>query len=238
MAKRLTVRQQVEKLRKEGHVVKTYERSDGGIRVIELDGRKFDKSDSKGNDAVRKATGQSLSKRQRSQRKKANRAGLSESESKAVTEANRLLKKRGKKPIRRREVAKSKKKHGWKDTKKKIDNTVRHAAGLAYPANVDYWADACRRMGFDDLADILEKNRNAMTEERLRELIELFYKLHNGQVSEQEAGRVGTGLAKAGGREGAAIFNTVLKKSPGKGKGSGKGRSKGQGKNPWNRVIR
>lgn len=211
MAKRLTVRQQVEKLRKEGHVVRTYERKDGGIRVVSLDGVKFDRSGSEGNDAVRKLTRQSLSRAQRKQRRKANRAGLSVSESEFVRRANVELRKRQRKPIRRREVAKAKRRYGWKEAKAKIGNVLRHSLGLAYQANVDYWVEALRRMGWDALADRLEKNRDQMPDRRLRDMIELLYRMHNGQVSEHEAERLAGSIVFQGIREGKEMMAGIRK---------------------------
>lgn len=211
MAKRLTVRQQVEKLRKEGHVVKTYERSDGGIRVLSVDGMEFGRNSSKGNDMVRKLTGQSLSRAQRKQRRKANRAGLSVSESEFVRRANVELRKRQRKPIRRREVAKAKRRYGWKEAKAKIGNVLRHSLGLAYQANVDYWVEALRRMGWDALADRLEKNREQIPDRRLRDMIELLYRMHNGQVSEHEAERLAGSIVFQGIREGKELMAGIRK---------------------------
>lgn len=211
MAKRLTIRQQVEKLRKEGHVVRTYERKDGGIRVVSLDGVKFDKGSSEGNDAVRKLTGQSLSRAQRKQRRKANRAGLSVSESEFVRRANVELRKRQRKPIRRREVAKAKKRYGWKEARARIGNVLRHSLGLAYQANVDYWVEALRRMGWDALADRLEKNREQIPDRRLRDMIELLYRMHNGQVSEHEAERLASSIVFQGIREGKELMAGIRK---------------------------
>lgn len=154
----------VKELLNQGHRVGYITRADGGIRIYSVDGIKFSKSNSEGNNFARELADLNLTAKQYSQRRESGGVALKLSKArkiqrlpslsvrkadkartrkqkadlrKAVRKLNKLRKEQGQKafdPIKLRQRIR---RHGYGETLKSVKNIILRNAGIAYPRAVE-----------------------------------------------------------------------------------------------------
>lgn len=158
----------VKSLRSQGHRVGYVTRADGGIRVYSVDGIKFSKSNSEGNNFARELAGLNLTTKQYSQRRESGEVALRLSKARkierlpslSVRKADKALKRKQKKEVRRlmRKLNKQRisqgenpfdpiklrqriRRQGYGETEKTIKNILLKTAGIAYPRAVESFVE-------------------------------------------------------------------------------------------------
>lgn len=150
----------VKALRNQGHSVSYVTRVDGGVRIYSVDGIKFSKSNSDGNNFARELADLNLTAKQYSQRRESGGVALKLSKArktqnlpslsvrkadksktrkqkvdlrKAVRKLNKLRKEHGQKAFDPVKLRQRIRRHGYGETLKSVKNIMLKNAGIAYP---------------------------------------------------------------------------------------------------------
>ena len=193
----MTIREIIEELTKQGHVVEFYERPDGGVLIKSIDGVKF--KGATGNAMARQMTGQTISEKRKSQLTK-----ITESRTTGNKELDKILRKVqkkwnkafGKKKKRKKGAGKiTAQKVKWRlehkgleETKRSLKEKEKYAEGIAYELNVQSLADEVRRTGeiysefdpngeFERIALFIESTMNSFREEWIYPCYEVLYEI-------------------------------------------------------------
>jgi hypothetical protein len=196
----MTAREMASELKKRGHKVKFTVRKDGSIRITEIDGMKYPAS--QGNVHARQILGVQLSGRRQAQldrialpkgrkRKKKSKAEPSEEEKdlrKRTKRVQRIWRKnRQEGTISWKNVEWTLHHFGYREAKERLEQSERHAKGLAYPANLQAYCDRLmdaihkssgreRHLIYDIWKFVSQRiNADIITEYQLQLLIEKWY---------------------------------------------------------------
>lgn len=158
----------VKELRNQGHRVSYVTRADGGVRIYSVDGIKFSKSKSDGNNYARELADINLTAKQYSQRRESGDVALKLSKARktqrlpslSVRKADKAMKRKQKNEIRRlmRKLNKQRvsqgekpfdpiklrqriRRQGYGETAKTIKNILLKSAGIAYPRAVESFVE-------------------------------------------------------------------------------------------------
>lgn len=199
----MQVRDMVQALTNQGHLVTYYIRPDGGLRITSIDGQRFSISGNAGNDAARKMLGTSLTAQQKSQRATAAveaakghkvspmKPKLTGKEKKTIKKLNRLLKKYKKKAIGMEQARQARgRKSSAKDFLKSLTAQAKRLLDIAYTGNIEWleeWLDTRGLMPL--VVEWLENNKEKglVSDSALVQVQELTYKLFGNQMTEAEA---------------------------------------------------
>nr|DAE55103.1 MAG TPA: hypothetical protein [Caudoviricetes sp.] len=154
----------IKSLRSQGHHVGYVTRADGGVRIYSVDGIKFSKSNSDGNNFAREFAGLNLTSKQYSQRRESGEVALKLSKARKIerlpslsvrkadkafkrkqkAEVRRLMQKlnkqrvsQGEKPFDPIKLRQRIRRQGYGETAKTIKNILLKTAGIAYPRAVE-----------------------------------------------------------------------------------------------------
>ena len=161
-----TVREMVAELTAKGHKVETVNPKNGGLRIVEIDGRKFPHASSEGNKQARRMTGSALPK------------GVREAVSKRV-KLNKIVRQKIKeargKPLTIDQARRLKKEYGsWREAVKHINQNIKVMSHID-PAGGAGIAEQLRDMGFQDLYDLIKDNQGNISRDLTRNLWQLVY---------------------------------------------------------------
>lgn len=179
----------IQELRAQGHTINTYTRTKlivtkegeskrvaDAVRIIGIDGMKFPKSGGAGNKAAREMTGDYLSRRMVSQRRKAraaiSAAKLTKAQKVRIAKLNKQLKEAGKKPIPQITARRRKKKEGYQSLFSAMKNTIQHAQHKSYSGVVQFWIDEWERQHVMPLTCAwLKRHINTTSDEALYSIV-------------------------------------------------------------------
>lgn len=179
----------IQELRSKGHTITTYTRTkivvgaDGSksrvadaVRIVGIDGMSFPKSDATGNRAAREMTGDYLTRRMVTQRRKArasiSAAKLTKSQKVRIAKLNKQLKQAGKRPIPQITARRRKNKEGYNSLTSAMKNTIQHEKHLSYSHNVEFWIEEWRRRGvMPDTRKWLANHLNTTDEDALYSIV-------------------------------------------------------------------
>lgn len=188
----MTLREIVKQLRKQGHSVVYKKRTDGSIAILSIDSERFTAASRAGNRRARQLSGETVSASTSAKRKAAGvKGGIARGAQRAAAKKpkgkpfrgekeyqrlRRLAKKKGLKPIGKRQIkAAMKRGEHWSDIRKKIIKTLisrfTKVAGLETRKGVAMYI---REKGLsNDIADFLMNNEVMMSD--LQELHDAAY---------------------------------------------------------------
>lgn len=199
----MQVRDMVQALTNQGHLVTYYIRPDGGLRITSIDGQRFSISGNAGNDAARKMLGTSLTAQQKSQRATAAveaakghkvspmKPKLTGKEKKTIKKLNRLLRKMKKKIFGMEQARQARaRKPTTKEFLQSLKSQTKRLLDIAYTGNVEWlieWLYSKNIM--KKVISWLNRNKtnNTIADSALVQVQEWAYKLLNGEISEAEA---------------------------------------------------
>ena len=200
----MTILQIAEKLQREGNIVSYRIRSDGGILITSINGKKY--SGAEGNRVARSIVGQTLSEARKVQLESIKpKKGQSPLSRKLYQPDEELLKQLRKvQRIWRKNVDKSKgkitlKKLRWNiehlgaaRAKEKLDQALKYARGIAYSKNIDallgYINELQNKLtlssdikALDNLKEEIILNSDNIKEEWISSIYDLLYDINHGR---------------------------------------------------------
>ena len=209
----MTLRDAVKKLREEGFKISYKVRTDGGIVITYIDGRKFSERDREGNKIARLIAGGNISEKQARQREtastKAAAKRLKEREALAkagrnrpkrpskvdvprhirslITQANKALSKtKNKYRISIKKIKQAYRRgESWRQIGATLTEAIRHAKGKPYEAEIDWVIGYLRGISMGHLADKIEKKRNSLTEKQVAKIREAAYRKRSKREMEE-----------------------------------------------------
>lgn len=204
----------VKKARKEGIRISYRRRTDGGIIIKSINGRKYEGA--KGNTALRFITGERISKENISLRR---RIGFKEKRPEQMSLKN-LFRKAQKEWRKANIIIKGTKSRlttkglkttlsieGEEGTRAKLIENIQYSRGIAYDVNVDFWSekmldsktefkdssfikDEKSGLSLEDrlnnVSDYLKDNKGNISENSIKEIHDLYYNHQNEEISDEE----------------------------------------------------
>ena len=204
-----TMRQVVDELRRQGHVVTFYTRKDGGILIKTLDGQKF--SGATGNLYGRALVGEKLSVKRANQlsritwtgeRAKAQIPHKYDAVKKQLERTQRIWNKAFGKdsPLGKKTAKKVKwsiEHRGEAETMRLLKEAERYAKGKAYTKNIEYLVSYIREASksyssieLDELADYIVDNAWLIMEDTIEPAYRQLYRLNKGANPKEVAKKV------------------------------------------------
>ena len=209
----MTVREIIKKLEAQGHIITWRERSDGGVLITSIDGKKY--TGAKGNSIARTMIGVELSKKRESQLSGATKTKkLLRTAPQRVKERwrkvrdlwRKTFKPRGGKPnpagtLSWKRIKYALDMYGEEEAMRRLDEAERYAQGLAYTKNVEALAeyiamyseqldDPEMKKEYKSIADTLMENIYMIREEWIPKAYEELYKINAGKNAKEVARRV------------------------------------------------
>ena len=144
--KAITLREMVVEARAKGHFVQVKERTDGSLRVVAFDGKRFRQNSSAGNQELRSALGHTLSKRRRKQLR-AISTRVPPSVKRKVKIINEFLRRAkgdkadGAVPISQKQVNRIYRERGYRSTMKMLREYERSVRPTFDQGTLELWLD-------------------------------------------------------------------------------------------------
>lgn len=180
-----------------GHEVKFHKRTDGGILITQIDGRKFEGA--KGNNLAREITGQPVSERRKAQLTRINppKQQLSKEFENALRNAQRWWKKSKKQgKIKKKTWRKIVEREGEAEAIRRLKRQTELAKGYTYPENVVHFVERTRSRvipissyaeEWEKICDYMLNHKDKIREvEQLQPLMNLQYDCYSSHIITEE----------------------------------------------------
>lgn len=191
----MTIEQIINELAKMGYNVEFRRRSDRGILITKINDTKF--LGGTGNMLARDIVGADISVARKVQLENITKAHMAKTPPLEkdilvkIKRAQYLWRKNqvqaDKSRIKTKTLREAAKHEGWRETLRKIDQTMRYAQGLAYSANVDALLQRMYRSNWDgtidEVIEIVEEKRDSIKEAWIPKIYQALYDYENGIIT-------------------------------------------------------